>query len=111
MTPTAWQPDPAALLLRLARRLEDDGVTHPVEAAVALTVRGRRGLSRTAFARELGVDDLAVARAEAGEVRVGQWPEALWHEVEHELPEAATLLTPARRHPAGRRRDAAGSSS
>jgi hypothetical protein len=94
-----WEPDLSALLLRLAQRLEDDGVPHPVEAAVALTIRGRRGLSRRSMAAELELDEAALARAEAGELRVGQWPRSLWRVVEDEAPEFATLLHPARAHP------------
>jgi hypothetical protein len=94
-----WEPDLSSMLLRLAQRLEEDGVAHPVEAAVALTVRGRRGVSRESMALELDVDEGTLARAEAGDLRVGQWPRALWHLVEEDTPEFATLLHPARAHP------------
>jgi len=97
-----WQPEPSALLLRLAKRLEDDGVEHPVEAAVVLTVRGRRGQTRAALADELGVDERVLARAEAGELRVWDWPAPLWLLVEDDVPDVATLLHPARSHPSAR---------
>ena len=99
--PPQWEPEPSAVLLRLARRLEDDGVAHPVEAAVVLTVRGRRGVTRLALADDLGIDDAALAQAEAGELRVWDWPRPLWRLVEQDVPEFATLLHPARAHPSG----------
>ena len=80
-----------------AKALEEFGI--PFEAAVALTVRGRRGVSRESMALELDVDEGTLARAEAGDLRVGQWPRALWHLVEEDTPEFATLLHPARAHP------------
>jgi hypothetical protein len=36
-----------------------------------------------------------------GDLRVSDWPPALWELVEDETPEFATLLSPARNHPAG----------
>jgi hypothetical protein len=87
------------LLLRLARYLEDGGIAHPVEAAVALTVRGRLGLTRAALAHRLGIDEAVVAEAEAGTLRVWSWPRALWQLVETDAPDFATLLHPARAHP------------
>jgi len=95
-----WEPDLSALLLRLAKRLEEDGVEHPVEAAVALTVRGRRGATREQLADELGIEASSIARAESGESRVWDWPRSLWRLVEDDVPDFATLLHPARSHPA-----------
>jgi hypothetical protein len=94
-----WEPDRSAMLLRLAKRLEDDGVEHPVEAAVVLTVRGRRGLTRQAMAAELDIDEAVLTEAEAGTMRVWDWPRPLWSLVEREVPAFATLLHPARAHP------------
>jgi hypothetical protein len=95
-----WEPDLSALLLRLAKRLEDDGVEHPVEAAVALTVRGRRGVTRAQLADELDIDEAELARAESGASRVWDWPRSLWRLIEEDVPDFATLLHPARSHPA-----------
>jgi hypothetical protein len=95
-----WEPDVSALLLRLAKRLEEDGVEHPVEAAVVLTVRGRRGVTRQALADELEIDESSIARAESGASRVWDWPRPLWRLVEDDLPDLATLLHPSRSHPA-----------
>ncbi len=103
MTASPFEPDVSMLCLRIARRLEEDGYHHPVEAAVALTVRGRQGLSTAALADALDIDAELLTAAERGELRVGEWPSALWDLVEAETPEFATLLRPARSHPAGHR--------
>jgi hypothetical protein len=102
MTTTPFEPDVSVLCLRIARKLEDDGYHHPVEAAVALTVRGRQGLTASAFADLLEIDLEQLKRAEQGELGVREWPSPLWDLVEAETPEFATLLRPARSHPAGR---------
>jgi hypothetical protein len=101
MSSTPFEPDVSVLCLRIARKLEDDGYTHPVEAAVALTVRGRQGLTAAALAAALDIDADLVAQAEHGDLRVSDWPPPLWELVEDETPEFATLLSPARNHPAG----------
>jgi hypothetical protein len=103
MSSTPFEPDVSVLCLRIARKLEDDGYTHPVEAAVALTVRGRQGLTIAALADALAVDGDLIAQAEHGELRVSDWPQPLWELVEDETPEFATLLSPARNHPATHR--------
>jgi hypothetical protein len=102
MSTTPFEPDVSVLCLRMARKLEDDGYRHPVEAAVALTVRGRQGLTAPALADRLGIDAARLVQAETGELRVAEWPPELWELVETETPEFATLLRPARSHPAGR---------
>ena len=102
MSTTPFEPDVSVLCLRIARKLEDDGYRHPVEAAVALTVRGRQGLTTPAMAAQLGIDEAQLAEAETGELRVADWPPELWELVEAESPEFATLLRPARSHPSGR---------
>lgn len=101
MSATPFEPDVSVLCLRIARKLEADGYHHPVEAAVALTVRGRQGLTQATLADRLDVDADVLGRAEAGELGVADWPASLWDLVEAETPEFATLLSPARRHPAG----------
>lgn len=100
MSATPFEPDVSVLCLRIARKLEADGYHHPVEAAVALTVRGRQGLTQATLADRLDVDADVLGRAEAGELGVADWPASLWDLVEAETPEFATLLSP-RRHPAG----------
>jgi hypothetical protein len=102
MTTSPFEPDVSVLCLRIARKLEEDGYRHPVEAAVALTVRGRQGLTGVALADVLQIDPELLTRAEQGELGVGEWPSPLWDLVEQETPEFATLLRPARSHPAGR---------
>jgi hypothetical protein len=102
MSASPFEPDVSVLCLRIARKLEGDGYRHPVEAAVALTVRGRQGLTAAALAEALGVDEAQLHRAERGELGLADWPDALWDLVEDETPEFATLLRPARSHPAGR---------
>lgn len=102
MSITPFEPDLSVLCLRLAKRLEDDGCEHAVEAAVALTVRGRRGLTSSALADHLGIDASVLVRVEAGELGVSAWPVELWQLVEADTPEFATLLRPSRSHPAGR---------
>ncbi len=101
MTTSPFEPDVSVLCLRIARKLEDDGYHHPVEAAVALTVRGRHGLTAPALADVLDIDLDLLTKAEQGELGVREWPSQLWDLVEDETPEFATLLRPARSHPAG----------
>ena len=101
MTISPFEPDVSVICLRLARKLEEDGYHHPVEAAVALTVRGRQGLRAPALAEALEIDEELLAQAEQGELGVREWPAPLWDLVEAETPAFATLLRPARSHPAG----------
>jgi len=69
--------DVMALCVRLARRLREQGAPYPVAAALALAVRGRRAQHPVDFARAVGIDSVLLARIEAGEVAIGDWPDAL----------------------------------
>jgi len=99
MSATPFEPDLSVVCLRLARHLEDAGCRRPVEAAVALTVRGRQGLRADQLADVLGLDLDDVLAAERGDLLVRDWPEPLWDLVEDETPEFAALLRSSRAHP------------
>lgn len=101
MSAPPFEPDVSVVLLRLAKRLEDAGCRRPVEAAVALTVRGRQGLSAEDLADVLGLEVAEVLAAERGDLLVREWSEPLWDLVEDETPEFAALLRSSRAHPAG----------
>jgi hypothetical protein len=101
MSATPFEPDVSVVLLRVAKRLDEAGCRHPVEAAVALTVRGRHGLDAEALADVLGLELDEVLAAERGDLLVRDWSEPLWDLVEEDTPEFAALLRSARAHPAG----------
>lgn len=64
------------MILRLAADLVVDGATHPVAAALARGARMRTLAGPGAFAAMLGIDELAVRRAEGGLVDVDSLPAA-----------------------------------
>lgn len=63
--------DPTLTIERLARRMHDASVPHPVAAAVAQAARGCARMSPTEFATLLGITTGAVERSEAGDVAFG----------------------------------------
>lgn len=68
---TTSKPDAemrAALFERLAERLQQAGVQHPIAATVALVARGDRGLSKQEFAAEVGVAIEVINSAESGDL-------------------------------------------
>jgi len=78
VTPTgAWSTDLTRLCERLAERLAADGARYPVDAAVALAVRGRAGVDRRSFADDLGLDPDELGRMERGEVPFERFPPAI----------------------------------
>lgn len=77
MTPSPWSTDLTALCERLARRLHSEGAAHPETAAVALAVRGHRGVDRAELAAELGISDDELAAVESGRVAWVDLPVAL----------------------------------
>jgi hypothetical protein len=77
VTGSGFEVDVVAFVERLAERLRQDGVAHPVAAAVALAARGRRRSDPDAFAGELGIEPGLVRRAEAGEVAFAELPDEL----------------------------------
>jgi hypothetical protein len=75
--PVRWPTDVTRFCFRLAERLAADHYRHPRAAAVALAVRGRRGVTAEVMARELGLPlDLLVA-VEAGRVALADLPPEL----------------------------------
>ena len=64
------------MILRLAADLVVDGASHPVAAALARGARMRTLADPGAFAAMLGIDELAVRRAEGGLLDVDSLPAA-----------------------------------
>jgi len=70
-------PDLTLLCERLAERLHRSGFAHPLEAAVALTVRGSREASLDDQARRLGLSSPHLASIEAGHLPFPDLPPRL----------------------------------
>lgn len=79
VTGSGFEVDVVAFVERLAERLRQDGVAHPVAAAVALAARGRLRSDPEAFAGAVGLDPALLVRVEAGEVPFGELPDELTH--------------------------------
>ncbi len=77
MTESSWSTDLTRLCERLAERLHAEGAEHPVEAAVALTARGHRGVGPDEFCEQIGVEPGALQAVEAGGVAWASFPPAL----------------------------------
>ncbi|MDZ7731838.1 MAG: hypothetical protein U5R31_00855 [Acidimicrobiia bacterium] len=69
-----WRTDVTRFCERLAAGLEPERCAHPVAAAVALAVRGRRGVTADQFADQLGLDVAEIAAVEAGRVPLDELP-------------------------------------
>ncbi|KAA0234305.1 MAG: hypothetical protein JJLCMIEE_02501 [Acidimicrobiales bacterium] len=69
--------DLTLLCERLAQRLQRAGLTHPLEAAVALTVRGARQADLQDQARALGLSSAHLAGIEAGHLAFPDLPPPL----------------------------------
>jgi len=69
--------DLTGLCERIAARLADAGVTHPVAAAVALSARGHLGLDADVFANRYGIDPSRLRRLEAGAVAWEDLPDCI----------------------------------
>jgi hypothetical protein len=72
-----WSVDLTGYCERLVERLADRGVAHPEAAAVALAVRGHRGVDQRTHAAELGLTSPELAVIEAGQVPYPQLPDRL----------------------------------
>lgn len=76
--PDAHSPRDLTLLCeRLAQRLNRAGFAHPLEAAVALTVRGSRETGLDEQARRLGLSSAHLASIEAGRLPFPDLPPRL----------------------------------
>lgn len=77
VTATGYTTDVRTLTERIAIRLAQAGAEHPVAAAVAIAVRGRRGLSQADFATQLGIGVDELIALESGAVGLADLPAVL----------------------------------
>ena len=83
MSHRTWSADLTLCCERLAQRLHRAGAPHPLEAAVALAVRGVRGLSVEGFAVELGLDPDHLRTIEDGQLAFPDLPPSLLDAARH----------------------------
>jgi hypothetical protein len=75
--PTHWPTDVTRFCQRLAERLAADHYEHPHAAALALAVRGRRGVTSDVMAGDLGIPLDLLEGVEAGQVPFDDLPAEL----------------------------------
>lgn len=74
MNPPPHRHGATLLIQRLAEHLADDGAPHPVTGALALAVRGRSGVDRAAFAREVALSIETLTLVESGQLPLDDLP-------------------------------------
>lgn len=77
MTGSRWSTDVTLFCELLAERLAAEGAEHPLDASVAIAVRGRHGGDQASFAVDLGLTVEELRDIEAGRRRFADFPPTL----------------------------------